>query len=422
LEHVRTAPCDLVVVEWDRGEPPLLDLIAGIKRLSHDIDVVAVLPAPDTQSVIMALRAGADDYLIQPLALEQVEARLGKLRALREARQRLANLRAILGRTVASSGIVAESAAMRVVWERIELFADATAPVLITGEKGTGKELIARTLHERSQRAGRPLVVVPCGAMPENLIEDALFGRIKRGFAGAPQRQSGRIEQAQGGTLVLKNADRLSAAVQARVARLIQTESFRPGGAREDVQSDVRIIATTTADLSTDEGRERFDGDFLCLLRGLEIPIPPLRERKEDVLPLARHFLAGASGPQVRRLSGDVQRVLLAYEWPGNVGELRRVVETAAAASSGEEIRLTDLPRPLRDRFEKAELPFVLHLEGRENLDFHELVDTFQNELLEWAMKRVGGQQTKAAALLHIPRTTLQSKLWKARSRHSRSG
>ncbi len=421
LSHVQPAAYDLVAVALGPNDQSALDLVRRLKR--RNADVVAVLRAPDTQTAVAALQAGADDYLVEPLAYEQVAARLGKLRALREAQQRLAHLRTMLGRTVASSGIVAESGAMRVVWERVELFADTAAPVFITGEKGTGKELVARTLHERSHRGDGPFVVLPCDSVPENLVEQALFGRTKRGFAGAPQRRPGLVEQAQGGSLLLKSADRLARGVQAHIARMIQTESYRAEGGREEVQSDVRIIATTTLDLNQSRNRECFDDDFLCLLRGLEIPIPPLRERKEDVLPLARHFLAAvAGGGKAARLAGGVQRVLMAHEWPGNVGELRRVIETAAATAPADEIRVRDLPRYLRDRFEKAELPFVLHLEGRDNLDFHELVATFQKELLEWALARVGGQQTKAAALLHIPRTTLQSKLWKSRSRQSDPG
>ncbi|RMD82354.1 MAG: sigma-54-dependent Fis family transcriptional regulator [Candidatus Dadabacteria bacterium] len=421
LSWLAAHPADLVLVETHPGDPIAAELLGKLRRARPEADVLVLVPVGAVARAGTLLRAGAADFLTVPLSPDEVRARIGRLRELRLARRRLERLRALVGQTAGQTGMVAESPSMRVVWERIELFANAEAPVLVRGERGVGKQRVARSLHERSDRRTGPFVVLAAAEVPEDKIGPLLFGRTKRGFAGAPEREIGCIERAAGGTLVVKDVERLPLAVQARLRDALELGVFRPGGAGGELTADVRLVATTSADVDEAAKCGQFDRDFLCLIKGLEIPVAPLRERRQDILPLAQHFLSVArteGAGRAVRLEPSTSRILLAYDWPGNVAELRRVIEGAAAVCPGEALRPEDLPHSLRERVRRGQPPFVLHLEGCNEVDFHQLVESFQRELLEWALRHAGGQQTKAAEILHIPRTTLQSKLWKTFKKH----
>ncbi|MDA2935290.1 sigma 54-interacting transcriptional regulator, partial [Acidobacteria bacterium AH-259-D05] len=276
-------------------------------------------------------------------------------------------------------------------------------------------ELVARALHERSSRCHHPFVALACGAIPGELAESEIFGHEKGSFTGATQRRRGSFERAHRGTLLLDDVDDLPLEIQVKLLRVLQESTLQRVGGEKEIEVDVRIIATTKGDLSQSVQEGRFREDIFYRLHGLEIKLPALRERGQDVLLLAEHFLRVLSAQEDsahKSLSPEVADCLLGHSWPGNVRELRRVLESAVAVCRDSEIRPRHLPEYLREAQAGPKL-FALHLAGEETVSLKDLVQEFEDEVIKWAMKEAGGEQQRAAQLLGLPRTTLQSKLTK---------
>jgi DNA-binding NtrC family response regulator len=413
LERLGSGAWDAVVTDLRMPGMDGLELLRELKRALPEVDVLLMTAYGTVETAVEAMRLGASDYLLKPFRFQELEVRLRRLRELKRSRTELGRLRAIVDESAGPTGIVGRSAAIRRVSERIRLFADAAAPVLVTGETGTGKELVARALHELGPRRLAPFVALPCGAIPRELAESQFLGHEKGAFTGAAQRRKGCFEQAHGGTLLLDDVDDLPAELQAKLLRVLQEGTLvRVGGDRE-VSVDVRVVATTKIDLGRRVEQGGFRSDLFYRLRGLEVQLPPLRERGDDVLLLAHHFLrsfAGESGSETKTLAADAAEALRRYAWPGNVRELRRAMESATAMSPGVEILAEHLPDYL-GRGSPAARIFTLDLEGRSHVSLQEVVAQIEDELIGWAMGLAQGQQTRAAEILGVPRTTLQSKL-----------
>jgi DNA-binding NtrC family response regulator len=314
-------------------------------------------------------------------------------------------------------GIIGRSAAMRDVAKRIEIFAAREAPILVIGETGTGKELVARAIHRGGPRAKNPFVAVACGAIPTDLAESELFGHERGAFTGATERRLGTFERAHGGTLLLDDVDDLPLAVQVKLLRVLQEGTYERVGGQRELCTDVRVIATTKIDLEEAVRSDSFREDLYYRLKGLEIQLPPLRERSEDLLLLVGEFLRRAANRQDRpvpTLAPSTVELLRRHVWHGNVRELDRTIEAAVTLCDGDRIEPIHLPPSLRRTPAQEARPFTLHLEGCEGVAFTELMRDFERELLDWAMARAGGRQTQAAALLGLARTTLQSRLGRA--------
>ncbi len=309
-------------------------------------------------------------------------------------------------------GMVGNGAAMQAVFELIDLFGPPISNVLIQGETGTGKELVARALHARSPRAEGPLVALPCGAIPEKLAESELFGHEAGAFTSAYKRRRGRVELAEGGTLYLDDVDDLSLGIQAKLLRVIQERSFERVGGERTKQANVRVIASTKVNLVEAVQEGRFREDLYYRLHVLVIPLPPLREHMEDIPALVQHFLqtlSAETGQPEKRISAETLACLMKHEWPGNIRQLRHAIEHAIAVSPSQTIRPCDLPiEALPTPRDKA---YHLFLENSEVVDFKDIVRNFELDLLHWALDKAGGNQGKAARLLRIPRSTLQNKL-----------
>jgi DNA-binding NtrC family response regulator len=302
---------------------------------------------------------------------------------------------------------------MRAVCDRIPLVADSSSPLLIVGETGTGKELVARAVHDSGPRRRRPFVALACGAIPRELAESQLFGHEKGAFTGAIARRTGYFEQAHGGTILLDDVDDLPADIQVKLLRVLQEGTLRRVGGEDDVEVDARVIATTKVELARAVDEGRFRSDLYYRLHGLQIRLPALRERGDDVLLLAQHFLrvlSSKDGALPRTLSPDAAAALRRHEWPGNVRELRRAIESAITLCLEPEIRPEHLPDSVRADQDTGR-PFTLHLNDQEQIRLPEILHQFEEEILKWAMQRAQGQQSRAAELLGLPRTTLQSKL-----------
>ena len=417
MERIEAESWDVVITDLRMPNMTGLELLHEIRRREPTIDVVLVTAFGTVETAVDAMRQGAADFILKPFPFEELRLRLARLEELRNNRAELQRLRAVVSDHHQGPGILGRSAPMRQVYERIAMFAEHAAPVLVVGETGTGKEMVARALHESGPRASRRFVPVSCGTIPSNLAESELFGHERGSFTGATERHLGAFERANGGTLVLDDIDDLPGDIQVKFLRVLQDGRFPRVGGNTEIQVDVRVVATSKVPLEQAVSAGKFRADLFYRLRGLEIYLPKLRDRGEDFLILAQHFLATADGGNCQKtLSVEAVDRLRRWRWPGNVRELRRAMETAAVLCRGDEVRVEHLPDYLqRETEQAADGLFTLHLSGVSSLRFSDCVREFEDALIEWAMRLAGGQQLRAAELLNLPRTTLQSKLGRER-------
>ncbi len=398
----------------------LLDLrmpgMDGMTTLAH----LTVLPAPPPvvvvtadstlRTAIDAVKAGAADYLSKPYEIDELRFVVAK--ALETARLQAENRR--LAEEVRRLGggrkLLGESPAMRTVLDAVDRVAPASAGVLIRGESGTGKELVARRIHELSDRARGPFVAVNCAAIPDTLVESELFGHRRGAFTGADRDRPGKFRQADGGTLFLDEVGDMALAAQAKLLRVLQEGTVEPLGGADPVPVDVRVLAATHRDLKALAAEEKFREDLLFRLRVVESELPPLRERDNDVLLLARHLLA--SSPRGLTLSPDTERALLAYPWPGNVRELANAIERATIFCRGTVVQPDDLPQEVRGAEPASG---VWRFDWQPGDDFatakKKLIDRFERAMLTQALAAHGGNISQAARSLGLHRQNLQQKL-----------
>jgi two-component system nitrogen regulation response regulator NtrX len=327
-----------------------LDTLDRIKRLRPETTVVMISGHGTIETAVRATRLGAYDFIEKPLSLEKTL--LTVARALEHARleRENASLRARLDQR---SEIIGESPAIRSLRAQIALAAPSNGRVLIQGENGSGKELVARAIHAQSARHEQPFVEVNCAAIPETLIESELFGHERGAFTGAVARRRGRFELADRGTLFLDEIGDMSLQTQAKVLRVLEEQAFERVGGRDLIKVDVRVIAASNQELSTLIAAGRFREDLYYRLNVIPIEVPPLRARREDVPLLAEHFIrvfCAENGKRLKAISGEALAYFLAYDWPGNVRELRNMVERLVIMAPRDTIGVDDLPAPLRPK------------------------------------------------------------------------
>src|SRR5213594_2261654 len=325
-----------------------LETLAEIKRARPEAIVVMISGHGTIETAVKATRLGAYDFVEKPLSLEKILVTVS--RALEHARLERENA-ALRAGFEQRAEIVGESAAMRALREQIATAAPTTGRVLIHGENGSGKELVARAIHVRSARRERSFVEVNCAAIPEELIESELFGHEKGAFTGALARRRGKFELADGGTLFLDEIGDMSLKTQAKVLRALEEQAFERVGGKDTIRVDVRVIAASNRDLETLIREGRFRDDLYYRLNVIPIEVPPLRAKKDDIPVLVDHFIAlfcAENGKRPRTVSGEALGYFLAYDWPGNVRELRNMVERLVIMTRGDVIGADDLPAPLR--------------------------------------------------------------------------
>lgn len=419
LERLGEGRWDVVLTDLRMPGMDGLAFLKEIRRLHPRVEVLVMTAYGTVETAVEAMRDGAADYLTKPFRFAELELRLRRLQELIVSRGELGRLRALLDDGGASSlslrraGILGHAPGISRVGERLELCAGSSAPVLVTGETGTGKALVARAIHEQGPRRHEPFVVVACGALPHDQANAQLFGQEKGALAGAHAVQRGAFEEAGGGTVLLDEVGDLPLDAQVRVLRLLQDSTGRRVGGGETSSLPARLIATSKLDLAAQVAAGRFRDDLYYCLRGLEIAMPALRDRGDDLLLLAQHFLrvlalGGAEAPKT--IGVEVAAVLRRYPWPGNVRELRRVIESAITLAREPELQRVHLPDYLTADTSASRL-FTLHLSEVQQVNLSELVVDFEDEVIAWAMRQAHGQQTGAAERLGVPRTTLQSKL-----------
>ena len=394
---------DFDVVISDIQMPPRsgLELLDAVREHSPETVVIMITAFSTTETAIAAMKQGAYDYVTKPFKVDELRVVIEKALEKRLLATENRRLRTELRTQLKSRTLVGNSTAMQQVYALVAQVAGSKTNVLVSGESGTGKEPVARAIHDQSDRAERPFVAINCGAIPENLLESELFGHVKGAFTGAVQTKDGLFEMAEGGTLFLDEVGELPPSLQVKLLRAIQDKVVRRVGDTRDRKVDVRIVAATNRRLEDEVAEGRFREDLYYRLNVIQLVIPPLRERMDDVPLLIRHFVekyARDSEKEIRGVSEEAARILARYPFPGNVRELENVIERAVALCSGDVIGVDALPPTVLDPPERRS-PRRLPLEGT-NLDA--LVSEFEKSLLLEALEHSGGVKKKAAQLLGI--------------------
>jgi two-component system response regulator PilR (NtrC family) len=390
-----------------------MDLLSLVRQRSSSTEVIVMTAHGAVETAIDAMKRGAYDFVAKPFATNELRALVHKALEKRAIVAENERLRAQLVRGRARE-LFGHSEAMRRIYELVQRIANARTTVLITGESGTGKERIARAIHEASDRRASPFLVVNCGAIPESLIEAELFGHEKGAFTGAVASRLGIFREAEGGTVLLDEIGELAPALQVKLLRVLQERKVRAVGASAEVAVDVRVLAATNRKVEEDVRAGRFRQDLYYRLNVIRIEVPPLRERREDIRPLAEHFLASCAAEQnkeLRGLSPDALRALEAYPFPGNVRELENLVERAVALASGQTIGLGDLSREVSGVASQPTPALVGLPEEGCNLD--EVMGEVERRLILQALERSTGVRTQAARLLGVTLRSLRYRLQK---------
>jgi two-component system response regulator AtoC len=400
IDRAAAIPIDLALVDLRMPDLDGLGVLRHLATVRPEAPVIIVTAFATMDTAIAAVRAGAYDFLSKPFKMEEIEVVVRRtLEHQRLAREHL-QFRQELRDRHRVENIVGQSPQMVEVYKLIARVADLDTTVLVVGETGTGKELVARAIHAASPRASRPLVVVECPALPDALFESELFGHERGAFTGAHMARRGLLESAQGGTCLLDEIGDLPLALQAKLLRVLQEHELRRVGGNEMIPIDVRVLAATNRDLKALVAESRFREDLYYRLNGITIGLPPLRERRQDLPLLAQHFVdkhARSSGRPVRHLADEALALLAEHDWPGNVRELEHVIERAVVLASTEVLLADHLPAEIRH---PVEPPLRL---PRNRITLEEVKRWYVTQVLQ----DTGGNKQKAAELLGIDRRTL---------------
>ena len=400
LRDSAAQPYDAVVTDLRLPGAGGLEVLDAAKMREPRTAVVMMTAYGSVETAVEAMRRGAFDFIQKPFDLEQLELRLGRALEHHRLEREVSNLRAERATRFGRTNLVGRSPALREALTLARRVAPSPSTVLVTGETGTGKELIAGLIHSRSPRSDRPFIKVNCAALPETLLESELFGHERGAFTGADRTRVGRFEQAHGGTLFLDEVGDLAPPTQAKLLRVLQEREFHRLGGSRALRVDVRIVAATNQTLEEEIREGRFREDLFFRLNVIRLHLPPLRERPDDAEELARHFAAAFArelGRRPRPLSRAAVEQVRAHEWPGNVRELRNVLERAVLLSEGDEIQVSDLGLPEAPDTTRAPVAWP------ENL----ALDEMERNLVLTALQRSAWVQKDAAARLGISRRKL---------------
>ena len=414
LTALRAQPADVVITDLRMpGELDGLGLLRAVRAEAVDAEVILVTAFATADTAIAAMKQGAYDYLTKPFKIDELHALIDRAMEKRALVAENAALREQVAGRVRMAQLLGRSRAMQKVFELVGKISSTRTSVLITGESGTGKELVARALHTEGSRAGGAFVAVNCGAIPDELMESELFGHVKGAFTGAHADRPGLFREADGGTLFLDEIGELSLGLQVKLLRALQEKKVKPVGGSHEIEVDVRVVAATNRELEEEVARGAFRQDLYYRLNVIEVRLPPLRQRREDVSLLVEHFLRRFGKDHHKTLTGlspAAMKRLEDYDFPGNVRELENIIERSVALAPGPVIDLDDLP-PLRTAGPKpATLTGDLPDEG---VDLDRLVADFERAWVQKALDRAGGVRKKAAQLLGITFRSMRYRLEK---------
>jgi DNA-binding NtrC family response regulator len=399
IKLLETSPVDLVITDLKMPKVSGLDLVRHVRENLKETEVMMITGYATVEGAVEAVKTGAEEYLAKPFTDEELLQAVGK--ALGKLKVRKASHVASEGARAPVSGILGSSRQMQEVFRAIERAAATAATVLISGESGTGKELVARAIHYGSNRASKPFVPVNCGAIPAELFESELFGHVKGAFTGANESRAGFFQTADGGSIFLDEIGEMSLALQVKLLRVLQDQEVWMVGATRPRKVDLRVLVATNKDLSALVKKGTFREDLYFRLSVLTMTVPPLRDRDDDIIVLAKHFVekyAEEMGRPVPRFSESALVALGNYAWPGNVRELENIVQRLVIMTDGDVVDVPDLPSLMR---------FTAARESGLNRTLAEV----EEEYIRNVLASVDGNKTRAAEILGIDRKTLREKL-----------
>jgi DNA-binding NtrC family response regulator len=408
LKILNQGKIDLVVTDFKLPGMSGLEFLQAAKRVNAAVPFIVMTAYGSVETAVDAMKAGASDYVLKPFSLAEMSVVIRKELAASRLREENRSLREALGQRYSYANIVAHSAKMQEVLALVERVAPTNSTVLLGGESGVGKDLIARAIHENSRRASGPFVKINSTAIPENLLESELFGYEKGAFTGAGATKQGKFELADKGTIFLDEIGDVPPAIQVKLLRVLQEREFERLGGTKTHKVDVRLVAATNRDLRAALEEGTFREDLYYRLNVVPIDIPPLRDHKEDIPDLAQHFLArfaSASGKTIRGITPAALERLKAFHWPGNVRELENIIERGATLVRGEMLDVADIhldvAPPEKPATGSAFLPEGMTLEQ------------WEDEMIREAVRRAGGNKSQAARLLGLSRNALRYRLSK---------
>jgi DNA-binding NtrC family response regulator len=404
---------DLVITDLKMPEGDGLELLKFVKDMNPDNIVIMMTGFGTVDSAVEAMKYGAFDYITKPMKDDLVKLTVSRALSFASLQEENVTLRDNLREKYDFGKMLGYSECIKTIFDTIEKVAKSDSTVIIYGESGTGKELVARAIHFNSDRKNFPLIPVNCGAIPEELLESELFGHEKGAFTGAIRNRLGRFELAQGGTIFLDEIGDMSPSLQVKLLRVIQEKQFERIGGVKTINADVRIIAATNQNLELAVAEKRFREDLYYRINVIPIHLPALRERGPDIAILANHFLqkfAQTKKKDVNSISPEAIACLLHYPWPGNVRELENLIEMLVVLKDDSEIVLDDLPLKIRQFKKEAQSIGSIQIPD-DGIDFNELVNQFEKDILLNALEKSSGVKNRAAKLLNLNRTTLVEKL-----------
>ena len=410
LETFRAGYFDAVITDLRMPRMDGLELLRKLRARDPSVPVVLVTAYGSVQTAVEAMKEGASDYVTKPFSSQEILAALGRLLDLERLRSENRELKEQIKTRYGFSGIIGRNPSMLAVFDQIRTAANSMATVLVEGESGTGKELVAKALHFNSRRSTGPFVAVSCAALAETLLESELFGHERGAFTGAVSSRPGRVEQAEGGTLFLDDADDIPLSAQVKLLRVLQERTLERLGSNRSRRVDVRVVVATKIDLRQAVADGIFREDLFYRVSVLPIRLPPLRERRSDIALLAGHFLqqfADRDSQPPLKLEPEALRGLEAYHWPGNVRELENVMERLSLTCPGPTCSCENLP-PELDRRPGASGDFSVPAEPPpEGFALLDELGRIESHYIRWALARTRGNKSQAARLLGLSRTTL---------------
>ena len=412
---------DLALVDIRMPRQDGISVLKRIKSISPETVVIVITAYASADTAIKAMKEGAYDYITKPFKIDEIKLIIQNALEKKHLQKENLLLKQVVRDRYHFENIIGQSSKMLELYDLLEKVAPTKTNILITGESGTGKELVAKAIHYNSPRKDKPFVTLNCGAIPESLIESELFGHMRGAFTDAISTKKGLFEVADEGTIFLDEISELPLMMQVKLLRVLQDREFKRVGGIEDIRVDVRIISATNKDLEEAVREKQFREDLFYRLNVIQIKIPFLRERKEDIPLLTSHFLKKYSeelGKQISQISPDALRVLVQYDYPGNVRELQNIIERAVALETSQELTAQNLSSYIEEQLPIKKRPLDLEIPS-EGVDLEKIVEDVERTLLLKALDRTKGIKKKAADLLHINFRSMRYRLEKYGLNHS---